>query len=178
MKKIKNHRLFFRLIIILFSIPLCIWCFSLSFPILRVCADGEKVQTQLEETIVEELNRLDLERLEDYLKSLQGFNEKSVVDYLLDYVKGVDFDYKSLSHALLDIFFNLSRMLILCGQIFSHLPHSIHSDALISNSESLPEASLRVIRASAYSLYTLKSSSMGTCFGQTSVQYLHLVQGI
>ena len=106
MKKIKNHRLFFRLIIILFSIPLCIWCFSLSFPILRVCADGEKVQTQLEETIVEELNRLDLERLEDYLKSLQGFNEKSVVDYLLDYVKGVDFDYKSLSQALLDIFFN------------------------------------------------------------------------
>ena len=106
MKKIKNHRLFFRLIIILFSIPLCIWCFSLSFPILRVCADEEKVQTQLEETIVEELNRLDLERLEDYLKSLQGFNEKSVVDYLLDYVKGVDFDYKSLSQALLDIFFN------------------------------------------------------------------------
>lgn len=59
----------------------------------------------LNENINDLLGQLDLKALEEYVNSLNEFNDESVGDRLLRYVKGEAFDYEGFGEQILEILF-------------------------------------------------------------------------
>lgn len=91
---------FIRIFIILFIIlslcqltPLIVWAEE---------ADGEK---QLEQTVEEQLGKLDLDALQEYVDSLQCFEGQSLTERLIAYVKGANFDYAGFGKQLSSVLF-------------------------------------------------------------------------
>ena len=91
---------FMRGFIILFIV---LSLFSLtSFVVLAEATDGEK---QLEQTVEEQLEKLDLEALEEYVESLQFFEGESLTERLIAYIKGAEFDYDGFGRQLSSVLF-------------------------------------------------------------------------
>ena len=91
----------FILIFIILFIALSLLSFT---PVLGTAetVDGEK---QLEEMIEEQLDKLDLEGLQEYVDSLRYFDGQSLAERLIAYVKGADFDYVGFGEQLASVFF-------------------------------------------------------------------------
>lgn len=106
MKNTVKYTGFRKIVSILFFISLFILAFTQGPPIVQVCADAEPSEQDLEETIKEQLGALDLEALQDYIESLENFNNQSLTERIIAYVKGADFDYKSFGKQLGKTFFN------------------------------------------------------------------------
>ena len=69
--------------------------------------DGEvqSAANMLEESILEQLEQLDLAALESYVNTLEDGNKKNVVERLLAYINGDGMDYQSFGQGLLQAFF-------------------------------------------------------------------------
>ena len=61
---------------------------------------------QLNERIMQLLAELDLQALQAYVDSLDGFTKGSVTQRILEYINGGAFEYQSLWQAIFDVFFD------------------------------------------------------------------------
>lgn len=71
----------------------------------QVSAEENVKDTELEEIIEEQIGKLDLDALQKYVDSLDGFDNQTVADRLLTYIKGAEFDYKSFGQNITRVFF-------------------------------------------------------------------------
>ncbi|MBQ7913559.1 MAG: stage III sporulation protein AE [Clostridia bacterium] len=60
----------------------------------------------MQNSILEQLDELDLSALQAYVDSLEGFMDEGLEKRLLSYIKGEGFDYQNFGQALLKIFFS------------------------------------------------------------------------
>lgn len=122
----KNHRhrvvkVFFFAVIF---INLCIMFFA--------CAQTEKTANAAERTtanalaenaapdeddsllgnVEEQLENLDLEGLEEYLRSIGELTDENLTERILSYVKGAKFDFSDFGEALIDVFLSKVSMLL------------------------------------------------------------------
>ncbi len=67
--------------------------------------ESEVAREELDARIEEQLGELDLQKLEEYVRSLGVFSDESVRERLLAYIRGADLDYGSFAKALGNIFF-------------------------------------------------------------------------
>ncbi len=110
MKNVVTHK---KRIIILFFISLfifsCLFLLPRGQPILRGVAEfpdvDKEVDAQLEESVREQLDKLDLKALQTYINSLQSFSNETVAERLIAYIRGAKFDYASFGKQVGDILF-------------------------------------------------------------------------
>ena len=69
-------------------------------------------EEKLNESIVEQLENLDLEELQNYIDELGNFSSKSIAERLLDYVKGEEVDYEDWISGFLRVVFESAIELI------------------------------------------------------------------
>lgn len=105
MRKSTKNATAIKVASILIFISLCILVFPSKFSILHAGAEGVGEDAQLEEMILEQLEKLDLEELQKYVDSLGNFSDKPIRSKIIDYIKVGDFDYKSLAAAFGSVFF-------------------------------------------------------------------------
>ncbi|MBQ8429176.1 MAG: stage III sporulation protein AE [Clostridia bacterium] len=74
--------------------------------------ETDKTQVQLEEAIREQIENLDLEKLQAYVDSLSGEVGESVGNRLIEYIKGADFDYGTFGKEFLLVLFSKVAELI------------------------------------------------------------------
>lgn len=98
-KRFRGER-FILIFIILFILLLL--CKPTSFLGVAESSEGEK---QLEQTVQEQIGKLDLDALQEYVDSLRFFKGESVVEKLIAYVKGADFDYAGFGKELATVLF-------------------------------------------------------------------------
>ena len=103
---VKNKKLCCVLLFLLF-INLCTAIFCDFVAVIPVhAAENPTGEELLEGAVEEQLNKLDLKALEEYLKTLDGDLGGSVIERVLAYVKGAEFDYsgfgKQMSQVLLE----------------------------------------------------------------------------
>ncbi|MBQ5927250.1 MAG: hypothetical protein IIX01_04945, partial [Clostridia bacterium] len=67
-------------------------------------AEEKNAESELNQTVIEQIEKLDLEALQTYVDSLGSFSDKSVSERLLDYVEGKPFDYTGFFKGLLSVF--------------------------------------------------------------------------
>ena len=90
---------------ILFFIILFIFLFFYNVSPLWVCAEGADGGNDLQQTIEEQIGKLDLQALQDYVDSLQGFDNLPIAERLLVYIKGANFDYAGFAKELTSVLF-------------------------------------------------------------------------
>ena len=94
----------------LFFISLCIWFFPL-FCVESAFADDisaddkAEAEEKLNENIQDLIDNLDLQALQDYVDSLDEFDDGSVGERLLDQIKGEAFDYDGFWARIADVLF-------------------------------------------------------------------------
>ncbi len=94
-------------------IILCVFvCFALlprAQPLLLVVAEdnkwSEKAEAELDKSITDLLDKLDLKELEAYLQSLEGMAGASLSERLLSYIRGGDFQFESFGEELKNVLF-------------------------------------------------------------------------
>ncbi len=95
----------------LIFISLCIGLFLVFLPVqalISARAENPTLQSteeELYESIEEQIGQLDLQALEEYMRSLNEFSDSTLAERLLDYLKGVDFDYASVGKSIREIVF-------------------------------------------------------------------------
>ncbi len=98
---IRKHRFATILFLVLFFI-------SLYIPIATSIVANAETKTSdeaLNQSIQEQLEKLDLKALQEYVNSLGGFSDKGVAERLFDYVRGEPIDYESLGKQLGTVLF-------------------------------------------------------------------------
>ena len=65
----------------------------------------QSAMEEMQNSVLEQLDKLDLSALQAYVESLDGFMDESLEKRLLSYIKGEGVDYQSFGQALLDVFF-------------------------------------------------------------------------
>lgn len=97
---------------------------------------GNSLQNGLNQTVLDQIDKLDLEAIEKYVDSLGVFSGKSVGERLLDFIQGEELDYGSFFREMLSVLFeNVRKMLpsfasitavaLLCGILSSLKSHFI-----------------------------------------------------
>lgn len=93
----------------IFILLICISFFAIWIyaerPVILVFAEEIVENNELYETIKEQIGALDLRDLQEYLHSLNAFSDQTVGERLIEYIKGVDFDYKSFGKEFLGLLF-------------------------------------------------------------------------
>ncbi len=105
--RLKSRRFSCKVATVLF-ISLCIAFLTILLPRgspFSVAAEAPNGQEQLEESILEQLDKLDLQALQAYLNSLDGFSDESVSERLLAYIRGGEFDYGAFGKQLFEVLF-------------------------------------------------------------------------
>jgi len=75
-------------------------------------AEEKNSETELNQSIIELIEQLDLDDLEKYLKSLDSFSDKSVASRLFEYVKGESVDYGNFFEGIGKVLFeNVQKLL-------------------------------------------------------------------
>lgn len=99
--------------IILFSITLFLllgWSiFPRGQPVFTAYAEeevSESLSKELTETIIGQLDKLDLQALQEYIDGLKNFSDERVADRLLSYIKGGEFDYENFGKSLGQMLFS------------------------------------------------------------------------
>ena len=115
---------------ILSGIFVCLFLLLNMTGIVFLSAEETDGREELNESILEQIGELDIEALQEYVDSLEGFSDESVADRLYDYIKGEAFDYGGFASQMLDVFFgDIKQMLpafacicavsLLCGLLSS-----------------------------------------------------------
>lgn len=112
---IKRKKLLPTLVVLL--IHLCMSIFLSGISAVSASATGnDSAQTdaeeKLNESILEQLDALDLEALQEYLDSLDSFSDESVGERLIAYIQGEKFDYENFWSELLRILFEKIREIL------------------------------------------------------------------
>ncbi len=114
----------------IFSFLCLIFCLGYLFAPISVNAEEAQGEDELNATISEQIEHLDLRALEEYIASL-GLNDgESVTDRLLAYINGGEIDYDNFFQRIGDIFFadckrllpafaSITAITILCGIVGS-----------------------------------------------------------
>lgn len=90
-------------------ISLCIGFFTIFHTELSCVASAETQEdaaASLNETILEQINALDLAELDEYVQGLSGFSDKTVADRLVEYIKSGNVDYQSIGKQITTILFS------------------------------------------------------------------------
>lgn len=74
-------------------------------PFVQAFAEGNVLSSDMEESIREQLEKLDLKALQEYIDALGSFGSSSISDRLMDYIQGGDFSYESFGKRLSTILF-------------------------------------------------------------------------
>lgn len=88
---------------------LCIGFFTIFHTELSCVASAETQEdaaASLNETILEQINALDLAELDEYVQGLSGFSDKTVADRLVEYIKSGNVDYQSIGKQITTILFS------------------------------------------------------------------------
>ncbi|MBQ8374633.1 MAG: stage III sporulation protein AE [Clostridia bacterium] len=96
----------------------------------KIARAEEDYSKELNESILQQLNELDLKALEEYLQSLEGGTDTNIVQRLYDYIQGEPFNYESffadMGEVLLDgiqklfpAFACIAAITLLCGILSS-----------------------------------------------------------
>lgn len=95
---------------------LCIlFCFCLFFfpsSSVSVYAENVDYQEKLGESVIGQLNELDLKALEDYVRELEGNESLNLKERLLEYVKGGGFGLENFFQELLELLFSSVKQMI------------------------------------------------------------------
>ena len=108
-KTLKNRKKLYALgFIVLISL------FILVFPKGRLffaSAEGQTsgVENELNESIKEQIERLDLEELQNYLNGLEGLNDATVAERLIAYIGGEEIDYAGFGKQIVSVLFSKVR---------------------------------------------------------------------
>lgn len=102
MKTTKNPYLFFIGMIFLFGI---FYLFPRGQPFVQAFAEGSGLSTELEENIRDQLHKLDLQALEEYINSLGSFGNTSVSERIMEYIQGGDFSHEGFWRRLSTLLF-------------------------------------------------------------------------
>lgn len=95
-----------RLIILFVFISLCILIFCPQKNVFVFASDNSSTSDEkLNENILDQLEKLNLEELQEYVDSLGSFSNENVAERLIDYIKGEKFDYASFGKELLSVLF-------------------------------------------------------------------------
>ena len=69
-------------------------------------------ENPLQENVEEQLGKLDLDALEEYMRSIDELSEEGIVEQVLSYLKGAKFDFSDFGDAIFDAFLSkVSRLL-------------------------------------------------------------------
>jgi hypothetical protein len=98
-KRILHTKWIFILLIWIIFVAILIYA---ERPVIHVFAEEVVENNELYEIIEEQIGALDLQDLQEYLHSLNAFSDQTVGERLIEYIKGVDFDYKSFGKYLLN----------------------------------------------------------------------------
>ena len=66
-------------------------------------ATEEKIESELNNVISDQLNNLDLQALQEYIESLGDFTDQSFAERLIAYIQGEEFDYSGFGKQILDV---------------------------------------------------------------------------
>jgi len=66
---------------------------------------SNSAQTELNESIIDQIDNLDLSALQEYVDSLSYFSDKTVGERLLEYIKGGEFDYQRFGEEIVNVLF-------------------------------------------------------------------------
>lgn len=70
-----------------------------------VRAEENTAEEKLNETILDQVDKLELDELEKYLQSLGNFTDKRIEERLLDYIRGEEFDYTNFWNGIFQVLF-------------------------------------------------------------------------
>lgn len=112
---IKRKKLLPALVVLLIHLCMSIFLSGIS-TVSAVATGNDSAQTdaeeKLNESILEQLDALDLEALQTYLDSLDSFSDESVGERLIAYIQGEKFDYENFWSELLRILFEKIREIL------------------------------------------------------------------
>jgi stage III sporulation protein AE len=94
-----NKKWKIRLLFVLFFL-----FFNFHLPTFTGFAEENYDDTALEEEILQQIDKLDLEALQSYISSLNGLEDSTVAERLMAYIKGADLQYLSLGKAFAKVF--------------------------------------------------------------------------
>lgn len=108
MKQVDKRR--FSILLLIIFIHLFTTFFSTSS--FYVTADQTGAEKELNESVEELLDNLDLKALEEYLRSMQSFSNVNIKDRLLEFIKGDGFEYEAFGKRLSAVLFGDIRELL------------------------------------------------------------------
>lgn len=98
-----------RIVLLLFlSLLLINLCSPFFTPVLSVSAQNkteEAIQSELEKNVLEQIQKLDLQALQDYVDTLDDYSGESVAERLLSHIKGEEVDYEDIWARITDVLF-------------------------------------------------------------------------
>ncbi len=97
----KNRWLFLCIFIQIFIFVV----FAYDAAIICLAIDEATVNEEIDERILELLSQLDLQALQAYVDTLDGFTDGSVAERLMEYIRGDAFDYQTFWQAIFDVLF-------------------------------------------------------------------------
>ena len=104
MKAVVKNKKLCCVLLFLFFINLCTAFFCDFVAVIPVhAAENPTGEQLLEDAVEEQLNKLDLKALEEYLKTLDGDLGGSVIERVLAYVKGAEFDYSGFGKQMVQV---------------------------------------------------------------------------
>lgn len=78
---------------------------NMSGVIFAYAEESGEGKEELNQNILEQIDKLDMEELQEYIDSLDGFSDKSVGERLFDYIKGEPLDYGSFGQQIASVLF-------------------------------------------------------------------------
>ena len=99
-RRSKRKRFFIRLAALFFLAFFCMPCTVFAF-----AEEGGDGKEELNQNILDQIDKLDTEELQKYIDSLGVFSDKNVGERIFDYIKGEKFDYGSFGQQILDVLF-------------------------------------------------------------------------
>lgn len=106
MKKrfLRTKRIYVYAVVLLMA--MFVFSCALSNADVKVLADQESsAEQELNESIREQIEKLDLDALQNYLDTLEGWTDGNVVDRLIEYIQGKEFDYTGFGKQILGVLF-------------------------------------------------------------------------
>ncbi len=99
-KKKRKRRLLLRIFAAVFFLLFC-----LPGVVFAHAEEGSDGKEELNQNILDQINKLDTEELQKYIDSLGVFSDKSVGERIFDYIRGDKFDYGSFGQQILSVLF-------------------------------------------------------------------------
>lgn len=101
-----------RWFLFLVIIQLCVLFFPLQTTAVNASDDSLTGESELNESIQELINQLDLQALQEYVDSLDSFSDESVSERLIAYIQGEGFNYESFGEQLSEVLFAKVREIL------------------------------------------------------------------